>query len=114
MIKKATPSKLTERQQYWLKHIRACDASGQTTIDYARAHDINGKSMYSARKGLAEKGNLPRQSSSRFQKAQLISDSAASECQWRIHLPNGTGIDFGGKVDAATLSLVLSTAATPS
>lgn len=27
---------LTERQQYWLKHIRACEASGQTTIDYAR------------------------------------------------------------------------------
>jgi len=39
---------LTERQQYWLKHIRACDAAGQTTINYAKAHGINVKSMYSA------------------------------------------------------------------
>jgi uncharacterized protein len=35
---------LTERQQYWLKHIRACDAASQTSIDYARAQGINVKS----------------------------------------------------------------------
>ena len=51
---------LTERQQYWLKHIRACDATEQTSIDYAREHGINVKSLYSARKALAEKGTLPR------------------------------------------------------
>ena len=32
---------LTERQRYWLKHIHACDAAGQTSIDYAREHGIN-------------------------------------------------------------------------
>jgi hypothetical protein len=59
---------LTERQQYWLKHIRACDAAGQTTINYARAHGINVKSMYSARKALAEKGTLPCPEPGRFQR----------------------------------------------
>ncbi len=38
-------SSLTERQRYWLKHIRDCDASGQTTIGYAREHGIKVKSM---------------------------------------------------------------------
>jgi hypothetical protein len=28
---------LTERQQYWLKHIRACEGAGQTSVDYASA-----------------------------------------------------------------------------
>lgn len=105
---------LTERQQYWLKHIRACDSAGQTSIDYARAHDINVKSMYSARKALAEKGTLPRPQASRFQKAEMVSSQCTPDSQWRIQLPNGAVVAFGGKVDAATLSLVLNaTAALP-
>ena len=59
-MEQSEEASLTERQQYWLKHIRACEASGKTTIDYARAHGINVKTLYSARKTLAEKGTLPR------------------------------------------------------
>lgn len=102
-------STLTERQQYWLQHIRACDAAGQTTIDYARAHSINVKSMYSARKGLAEKGTLPHPEPSRFQRAQLAGGSLDS--QWQVRLPNGAVVAFSGTVNAATLTLVLNTAA---
>ena len=61
---------LTERQQYWLKHLRACEAAGKTTIDYARAHGINVKTLYSARKVLAEKGTLPHPKATRFLKVQ--------------------------------------------
>jgi hypothetical protein len=103
---------LTERQRYWLKHIRACDTAGQTSIDYARAHGINVKSMYSARKALAVKGTLPRLAPNRFQKVQVVSSSATSANQWHVQLPNGTAVSFDGRVDAATLSLVLNTAAT--
>ena len=49
---------LTERQQYWLQHIRACDAAGQTRIEYARANGINVHSLYSAKKALAAKSTL--------------------------------------------------------
>ncbi|WP_008293536.1 IS66 family insertion sequence element accessory protein TnpA [Congregibacter litoralis] len=76
------PKAPSERQQFWLKHLRACEASGQTTIDYARQHGINAKSMYSARKGLAEKGALPRLPQDRFQKAQVVDDLGALENQW--------------------------------
>jgi hypothetical protein len=101
---------LTERQQYWLKHLRACDTSGKTTIDYARENGINVKSMYSARKALAEKGTLPRPKPARFQQVQVIAGNPAGDTQWHVQLPNGLAISFGGKVDAATLALVLSTA----
>ena len=102
---------LTERQQYWLKHLRACDASGKTTIDYAREHSIKVKSMYSARKALAEKGTLPRPQSTRFQQVQVVAGKPAGDAQWHVQLPNGLAVSFGGTVDAATLSLILTTAA---
>ena len=102
---------LTERQQYWLKHIRACDAAGKTTIDYARAHGINVKTLYSARKALAEKGTLPPRKAVTFQKTQSPGGHPYSDSQWRIQMANGVVVAFGGEFDASTLSLVLSTAA---
>tara|TARA_R110001599_G_scaffold326461_1_gene539030 strand:+ start:274 stop:615 length:342 start_codon:yes stop_codon:yes gene_type:complete len=104
-------SSLTERQQYWIEHIRACDAAGQTSIDYARANGINVKSLYSARKALAEKGKLPSPRPSRFQKVQVTSSSGARDSQWHVQLPNGAAVSFGGGIDAAILSLVLNTVA---
>lgn len=105
-------SSLTERQRYWFNHIRACDAAGQTSVDYARAHGINVKSLYSARKALAEKGAAPPTPPTRFQKVQLVGGNRGSDGQWHIQLPNGLAVSFSGAIDAATLSLVLSTAAT--
>ena len=26
-------TELTERQRYWLKHVRACEAAGQTSVE---------------------------------------------------------------------------------
>jgi hypothetical protein len=101
----------TERQQFWLKHLRACEASGQTTIDYAREHGLNAKSMYSARKGFAHKGPIPPPQQRRFQKVHVATDSNSLESQWQVRLPNGAVVAFGGPLDAATLSLVLNTAA---
>ena len=75
---------LTERQQYWLNHIRACDAAGQTSVDYARAQGINVKSLYSARKALAEKGTVPRPQPGRFQKAQVSNSPVRTDSQLLI------------------------------
>jgi len=102
---------LTERQQYWLKHLRACESAGQTTIAYARENDINVKTLYSARKALAEKGTLPRPQAIRFQKVQAPVGHTGTDSQYRIQLPNGVMVAFGGEFDASTLSLVLGAAA---
>ncbi len=102
---------LTERQQYWLKHLRACEAANMTTIDYAREHGLKAKSMYSARKALAENGALPAVPDSPFQKVKVASASVPTGSQWQVQLPNGTAVSFGGPIDAVTLSLVLNAAA---
>lgn len=49
----AENTELTERQRFWLRHLRACEVSGQTSINYARTHGIKVKSLYSGRKALA-------------------------------------------------------------
>ena len=51
---------LTERQQYWLNQIRACEATGKSIADYAMEHDINVQTMYAGKKILVKKGILPR------------------------------------------------------
>ena len=63
---------LTERQQYWLEHIRACDLAGKPSVQCAKENGIEVSAMYSARKALAEKGTLPRPKPPRFQKAAII------------------------------------------
>ena len=35
---KVQEGSLTERQQYWLNHIRACEALGKSIADYAVDH----------------------------------------------------------------------------
>ena len=72
-MNKAEEGSLTERQQYWLKHIRACEASGKSIADYAVEHEISAITMYAGKKMLVKKGILPRTRSSRFQRAQLSS-----------------------------------------
>ena len=104
---------LTERQRFWLRHLRACEVSGQTSIDYAKAHGLKVKALYAARKALAEKGALPPGPPpvNGFQRVQVVDNPRAGERQWHVQLPNGLTVSFDGKVDAGTLSLVLTTAA---
>lgn len=106
---KAHECSLTERQRYWLNHIRACEAAGVRIADYAADHDINVKTMYAGKKMLVKKGILPRTHSNRFQRAQI--SSIAVNHDWRIQLPNGVSVVFSGAVEAKTLSTVLNTAA---
>ncbi len=101
---------LTERQQYWLKHIRACDTAGKPSVEYARENGIEVSAMYSARKALAEKGALPKPKAPRFQKAAVI-DASAAGGHWQIQLPNGARVGFSGEVHTRSLETVLRTVA---
>jgi len=106
---KAQEDSLTERQSYWLKHVRACETSGKSVADYAEAHDINAQAMYAGKKMLVKKGILPRAHSNSFQRAQVTGIAVSHD--WRIQLPNGVSVAFSGAVEANTLSTVLNTAA---
>ena len=53
-----TAATLTERQQYWLEQIRACEASGKTIAAYAAAHELSAQAMYAGKQMLVRKGIL--------------------------------------------------------
>ncbi len=100
---------LTEHQRFWLKHLRACEASSKGIAAYAREHGLDAKAMYAGKKVLVKKGILPRTRPSRFQRAE-VKDPVHGNA-WRIQLPNGLSVTFAGAVDAGTLSTVLTSAA---
>ena len=115
MIQPETVLPLTSGQRQWLHHLRACEAEGQTTVAYAKAHGLKVSSLYTARKALVEMGVLPHPAAHRFQRAQVLSRPAQTPApaQWQVqvHLPNGVQVAFAGDVEVAKLRQVLRTAA---
>jgi len=80
-------STLTERQLFWLEHVRRCEASGQSVKAYAAEHDVSEISLYSYRKRF---GGL-RTATPRLVRAQVA--SATLPC--RVLLRNGLVVEFG-------------------
>ncbi len=107
-MKEVDAALLTDRQRYWLEHLRACSAAGKAIVEYASVHGINAHTMYAAKKVLISKGVLEGSHSKGFRRAQIV-DSVAG-CEWRINLPNGVSVAFSGIVDERALTVVLSTA----
>ena len=108
MTDTASPS-LTERQQFWLEHLQACEAEGKATIEYAREHGLSTSGMYSARQDLVHKGVLPPSGKPRFVRARVAAPEP--ETQWQVQLPNGAAVSFRGAVQHDTLTAVLKAAA---
>jgi hypothetical protein len=108
-MNESAATNLTERQQYWLEQVRACEASGKSIAEYAADQGIDAKAMYAGKKALVKKGVLPRSRPAQFQRAQVVDPVMGSE--WHIQLPNGVSIAFSGAVDAGTLTTVLNSAA---
>ena len=97
----AEEMRLTDRQRYWLEHIRSCEASGKSVTAYAAEHGFHVGAMYAGKKALVRKGALPGTQRSQFQRVQTAA-SATVDNKWRIHLPNGVSVDFSGSVDGGS------------
>ena len=55
----AKPStEISERQKYWLDHIKAADASDGTLVAYAAAHGLKVKELYQWKTVFARRGLL--------------------------------------------------------
>tara|TARA_R110002074_G_scaffold51314_1_gene129831 strand:- start:531 stop:794 length:264 start_codon:yes stop_codon:yes gene_type:complete len=78
---------LTERQQYWLQHIRACDTAGKPSVEYARENGIGVSALYAARLALANKGALLQPGPPRFQKATVVGGRfSCRKRRWSVSL----------------------------
>ncbi len=89
----STHSSLTERQRFWLEHLRAC-GSGSLKA-YAVQHALEVSSLYEAKSRLKRKGMLDA-APARFVRVQRDTPElspALSPALWRIHLRNGALVE---------------------
>ena len=101
--------KLTERQRYWLDHLRACETAGKTMRTYASENAIDVRSLYGAKKRLVRRGVLAAEKRSggvAFTRARVVGVAPHSgDC--RIQFPNGIRVTFSAAVDGGALSKIL-------
>jgi hypothetical protein len=89
---------LTERQRHWLRHLQACERSGETIRRYGERQGLSVHSLYSARKrlrGLGISFGTPRRTSRvSFAKVSLR-EAPVGPAHWRVHFPNGAIVEWG-------------------
>ena len=104
---------LTDTQRYWLAHLRACDASGQTMRDYAESRGLPVQSLYSWKQQLRRRGVLApaatgstgSSSTLSFQCLEVVSGSTEAHC--RIELPNGVVVNWPVGADSRALGAIV-------
>lgn len=90
---------LTETQQYWLEHIRACSKSGLTMKAYAEAYALSATALYAWKKTLRRKGVIEGPRTDRpglFCKA-VISEHRPGRA--RVLLPTGIVLELDSGTD---------------
>ncbi|MFK8052508.1 MAG: hypothetical protein AB8F65_06005 [Woeseiaceae bacterium] len=101
---------ITERQQHWLDHIKAADASDDSLVAYAAAHKLKVKYLYQWKTLLVSRGFLPGKSS----KSSFVPVStrpAAAPCtSCNITLPNGVRLEFSGELNRTSLGEIITAA----
>ena len=99
--------KSSERQQYWLDHIKAAEAGGGTIADYAVAHDLKVGSLYEWRRKLRRQGLLPGKPRT---KGFIPVSAATTRRGCIVTLRNGVQVQIAANVEAALLERVLAVA----
>ena len=88
---------LSERQRHWLRHLRACERSGETIRHYGERRGVSVHSLYSARKRLRGLGVSfgSRRRSSRVSFAKVsLGEAAAGSIPWRVIFRNGAVVEW--------------------
>ena len=85
----SSPTPLTDRQQFWLEHLRACGS--RSLKAYAAEHSLSISALYEAKSRLKRKALLGP-APTRFVRVQRDTPPrAAAVC--RIHLRNGALVE---------------------
>jgi len=101
---------MTAKQRYWLEHIKACEAMGQSLSAYAAEHHLGLKSCYRWKSLLTQMGLLADTAVAApiFHPVQIKSASM-STAHYRFTFPNGILVEIQGDCDPAQLKQVLIT-----
>ena len=85
---------LTEKQRFWLEHLKACDQSGQSMRQYAQANELEVATLYSWKATLRRKGVIGERPAQPqlFRKAHVVDGRGLGRC--RVVLPTGLTLEF--------------------
>ena len=88
---------MTEKQQFWLKHIEACKSLGESRKEYCKRHGLKSDHMSYFKKQLKQRGPVGSEASSFVKIATLASENLM------IKFSSGIAIEF----PASSLSEVI-------
>lgn len=96
-----SPSELTARQRFWLKHIRAAERGGEALKHYATRQGLSEHSLYEAKRRLRARGVLApasprRKPAQRFTRV-VVSEAPAgtpSASPLRVRLASGVLLEW--------------------
>ena len=97
---------LTDKQRYWLDHIKRCETLGQTMVAYASKQSLDLKQFYNWKMRLSRLEILPQPSRSVAFKQITLRPTPEFGAGCRIEWPNGARIEVGAGCDPVWLSLI--------
>jgi len=94
------PPELSERQRYWLKHLRAAERKGEPLKHYAKRLGLSEHSLYEAKRRLRQRGVLApapkgRSASPRF--VRVVAPAAErrpAPAPLRVQLASGAVLEW--------------------
>lgn len=94
---------ISERQQFWLDHIRAAVNGEQTQAEYARSHGLKVKDLYQWKTMLTRRGHtIDEQAPSNF-----VSVKATPSASFNLVLANGVRVETTGPLDEQQIKALL-------
>ena len=99
---------ITERQQYWLDHIRAANRFEGTLVEYAKGEGLKVKDLYQWKTLLARRGVIARKGDK--PKAFVAVRETVTASKATLVLPNGSRIELSGGIDAETVKSLVTAA----
>ncbi|MHC4223070.1 MAG: IS66 family insertion sequence element accessory protein TnpA [Planctomycetota bacterium] len=109
-----TEARLSPKQRFWLKHLQACEAGGETLKGYAKRKGLSVHGLYGARRRMRLAGEAPASANSekRLSFAKVVVREAPAEAgRCRVRLPNGAVMEWDIPLTAQSLELLFQTVA---
>lgn len=107
----ARPKKtITKRQQHWLDHINAAEASADTLVAYAATHKLKVKDLYQWKTALTRRGFLPEKKPKAAFVPVATAPPKVSPTSCNVMLPNGVRVQFTGNLDGVSLREIMTAA----
>lgn len=87
---------LTQRQQFWLDHLKRCQAQGQRLSTYAKAHNLSAGALYQSKALFSKRGLLGERHEGAPPFARVCVSEAVAGPVLRLRLRNGVVAEFSG------------------